>query len=668
MNKQIKIALAGNPNSGKTTLFNELTGSRHYVGNWPGVTVEKKEGHFTHDGRSILLTDLPGIYSISPYTMEEIVTRKYIIDEKPDVILNIVDASNLERNLYLTIQLIEMGRPMVIALNMMDVVEKKGIRIDVKALSRRLNTPVVPIIASKIGSKEQLLDTLLETADGAHAYEPVKVDYGEDIEDRIIQTHALIDHLACLNKFNHRWLSLRVIEEDLDIMNLMGQGQKAYLNPENRLGERYEELIVKKKYECINRLVDEVLTDANREKETLSDRIDHFVLNKYIGLPLFILIMLGVFAFTFNLVGNRLLDMVDVFFSEVLAGAVLQSMTGAGISEWLVSLVVEGIIGGVGGILVFLPNIAILFFAISILEDSGYMSRVAFIMDRSMRRIGLSGKAFIPMVLGFGCNVPAIMSTRTLESRQDRMTAILINPFISCSARLPVYTLFASAFFPNSKVLVVFSLYFLGIIVAVLVAFLFKRTFFRSEPIPLLIELPPYRIPTFKGIVIHVWDRVKEFIVKAGTLIFAASIVIWFLLNYNFSGPAMFSDSFAAGVGRFIAPIFTPLGFGNWRTALSLLTGVVAKEVIVSNMAIAYGAGGGSGMGLSQALSGAFTPLSAYSFMVYVLLYIPCIGVISVIKKETGSWKWTGFSIVYQLTVAWVIAFGVYQIGSLFIG
>jgi ferrous iron transport protein B len=296
------------------------------------------------------------------------------------------------------------------------------------------------------------------------------------------------------------------------------------------------------------------------------------------------------------------------------------------------------------------------------------MARVAFIMDRTMRRIGLSGRAFIPMILGFGCNVPAIMSTRTLENRQDRMTAILINPFISCSARLPVYTLFASAFFPKSKVMVVFSLYFLGIAVAVMVAFVFKSTIFKSEPIPLLIELPPYRIPTPKGIGIHVWERVKEFIVKAGTLIFAASIVIWFLLNYNLGGPAAFTDSFAASVGKFIAPIFAPLGFGNWRASLSLLTGIVAKEVIVSNMSIAYGAGAGSGLTLLEALSGSFTALSAYSFMVYVLLYIPCIGVISVIKKETNSWKWTGFSIAYQLILAWIISFGVYQIGSLFVG
>lgn len=668
MKREIKIALAGNPNSGKTTLFNELTGARHYVGNWPGVTVEKKEGRFSHGSTEIRLTDLPGIYSISPYTMEEIVTRKFIIEEKPDVILNIVDASNLERNLYLTIQLIEMGRPVVIALNMMDVVEKKGMTIDVKALSKHLKVPVVPIVAARMGKKERLLDVLVETALNGSGYKPFEVDYGEDIEDRIDETHALIDHLACLNRFNHRWLSLRVIEEDLEIMTLMGEGQKAYLNPENRHGERYEELIVKKKYECINRIVDAVLVDGSRETPTLSDKIDKVVMNKYLGIPIFVLIMMGVFAFTFDLVGNRLLDLVDVFFSEILAGAALEFLEGAGVSDWMVSLVVEGVIGGVGGILVFLPNIATLFLAISILEDSGYMARVAFIMDRTMRRIGLSGKAFIPMVLGFGCNVPAIMSTRTLESRQDRMTAILINPFISCSARLPVYTLFASAFFPRSEALVVFSLYFLGILVAVLVAFMLKRTIFKSEPIPLLIELPPYRVPTLKGIAIHVWERVKEFIVKAGTLIFAASIIIWFLLNYNLSGPAAFSESFAAAIGRTVAPVFKPLGFGEWRTSLALLTGVVAKEVIVSNMAIAYGAGAGTGLSLTQALGQVFTPLSAYVFMVYVLLYIPCIGVISVIKKETQSWKWTGFSIVYQLTIAWVIAFLVARIGGLLIG
>ena len=529
-------------------------------------------------------------------------------------------------------------------------------------------SPVIPITASKMGNKSRLLDAVVETAKKAHTYLPIEVDYGEDIEKKIIDTHTLIDHLACLNKFDHRWLSLRVIEEDLEIMNLMATAQKAYLNPENKYGERYEELIVKKKYELINDIVDETLIDKGRDNETVSDKIDKIVMNKYLGMPLFILIMLGVFAFTFDVVGNRLLTLVDVFFSDILANAVLTWLQGVGVSEWLVSLIVDGIIGGVGGILVFLPNIATLFFAISILEDSGYMARVAFIMDRTMRRIGLSGRAFIPMILGFGCNVPAIMSTRTLENKQDRMTAILINPFISCSARLPVYTLFASAFFPKNKVPVVFSLYFLGIAVAVMVAFVFKRTIFKSEPIPLLIELPPYRIPTAKGIGIHVWERVKEFIVKAGTLIFAASIVIWFLLNYNINGPAAFTDSFAASVGKFIAPIYGPLGFGNWRASLSLLTGIVAKEVIVSNMSIAYGTGAGSGLTLMQALSGSFTPLSAYSFMVYVLLYIPCIGVISVIKKETNSWKWTGFSVFYQLILAWIISFGVYQIGSFFVG
>ncbi|RKD21425.1 ferrous iron transport protein B [Caminicella sporogenes DSM 14501] len=668
----ITIALAGNPNSGKTTLFNALTGARHSVGNWPGVTVEKKEGKLKYRDNEIIVVDLPGTYSLSPYSIEEIIARNYIVEDLPDVVVNIVDASNIERNLYLSMQLIELGKPVVIALNMMDIAEKRGIKIDCKKLSEQLGVPVVPIVATKEEGVDDLLNIVVNLVKGGIPYNPKQIDFGKEIEGKIEKTIEKLKDMSGLEKYNLRWLALKVLEEDEAVLKLLGMNLKTKtedeiaVTNEISLEDDFEALIADKRYSYIAEIVSKTVKKPKNKELTMSDRVDKILTNRWLGLPIFALIMYGVFYFTFDLVGNKLLDMIDVFFAETLSGWVTGLLESVGAAEWLKSLIVDGIIGGVGGVLVFLPNIVCLFLAISILEDSGYMARVAFIMDRAMRKIGLSGKAFIPMILGFGCNVPAIMGTRTLEDENDRLTAILINPFISCSARLPVYTLFAAAFFPGKENKVVFSLYILGILIAIIVGLIFKKTLFKSDITPFVMELPPYRIPTLKDTLLHVWERVKGFLIKAGTLIFGASIVLWFILGYNFSGPVELTESFGAAIGRLFAPIFAPLGFGNWQATLSLITGVLAKEVVVSNMSIIYGlAEEPSAVAFAQALGQSFTQLTAYAFMVFVLLYTPCIATVGIIKRETNSWKWTGFSVAYQFAVAWFVSMIVFQVGRL---
>ncbi|WP_461205382.1 ferrous iron transport protein B [Clostridium sp. DL1XJH146] len=669
MQNSIRIALAGNPNCGKTTLFNELTGSRQYVGNWAGVTVEKKEGKTSFEGKDIVVTDLPGTYSLSPYSIEEIVARNYIVYEKPDVVVNIVDSTNIDRNLYLTLQLIELGRPVVVALNMADLAQKRGIIIDAKKVSNILGVPVVPIIAAKNVGIDILMSEIIKFYNKKENYKPIKINYEKEIEEKSAIIEKLIEKKEEFKDINKRWLSLKILEQDKDILDKFNVqlNEEVTTSDEEEL-EDIESLIVDGKYSLISNVVSAGVKKPNTNVVTTSDKIDKVLTNKWIGMPIFAFLMYFVFWCTFN-IGGIFLDLIDGFFGATLSGWVLSGLQAIGIQEWLQSLIVDGIIGGVGGILVFLPNIIILFIAISILEDSGYMARVAFIMDRAMKKIGLNGKAFIPMIMGFGCNVPAIMSTRTLENEKDRLTAILINPFMSCGARLPVYTLFAAAFFPKRAGLVVFSLYVLGIVVAITMGLIFKKTLFKGENTPFVMELPPYRIPTAKGIFIHVWDRVKGFLIKAGTVIFAASVVLWFVLGFNFSGPAELADSFGAYFGRIIAPIFTPLGFGNWQSSLALFTGIIAKEVVVSNMSIIYGIGQvatENSASLGSALSSTFTQLSAYAFMVFVLLYTPCIAVIATIKRETNSTKWAAFSVVYQFIVAWILAFVVYQIGGLF--
>ncbi len=661
---EYRIALAGNPNSGKTTLLNALTGSRHSVGNWPGVTVEKKEGQMRHGDDSVHIVDLPGVYSLSPFTLEERVARSYLLEGRPDVVINILDACNLERNLYLTTQLLELQIPMVIALNMMDEAEGKGYRISAEKMERLLGVPVVPVTAIEGQGIGPLMDRAVQSAkDNLHKC-AADIDYGTNLEHMIQRLQKEIaDHDVPL-KAPSRWIAIKALEHDEELGAITDHHGEQYLNVANN----YADEIANRKYHFIQKLLAEVLVKPGVSAYAFSDRVDSVLLHRWLGIPIFLMIMALVFKLTFD-VGGIFVDWLDGFFSVTLSDLARGALESAGVAQWLIQLLVDGIIGGVGGVLTFTPNIAILFFAISLLEDSGYMARVAFLLDEGMQKLGLSGKSFIPMVLGFGCNVPGIMATRTLENEKDRLIAILINPFMSCGARFPVYVLVASAFFPGYEAAVTYSLYILGIVVALVVAWGMRRILMKGEENHFIMELPPYRMPKIRFLGMHVWERVHGYLIKAGTIIFAASVVLWFLLNFNFSGPSQITESFGAMFGKSTAGIFAPMGFGNWQASLSLFTGIIAKEIVVANMSIIYGIGSDPSAGaFYHALSGTFTPLSAYALLVFVLLYTPCVGVIGVIHRETASWKWTAFSVVFQFAVAWIVSFGVYRIGLLIFG
>lgn len=582
------VALLGNPNVGKTTLFNSLTGSNQRVGNWAGVTVDKKEGFFD----DFKIVDLPGIYAMDTFSNEEKISKEFLENGQVDLILNIIDASNIDRNLYLTMQLKQFKKPIILAVNMIDVAEKKGINIDYKKLEKLLNVTVVPIQASK----EQGIDDVKK---------------------------ALKD--ANLNKIDNT---------DYNFSN----EKEAYTYIENLLSE------------CTKR--------NNKTIKTVKEKLDNIMLNSWLAYPIFFIIMALTFQITFSWIGQPLSDLLDSLLNDSLLPIIENLLQGS--SPWFQSLIIDGIIGGVGGILVLLPIILSLFTCITVLEDSGYMARVAFIMDKIMRKMGLSGKAFIPMIVGFGCSVPAIMTARTLESEKDRKLTALLIPLMSCNARLPVYSIFAAVFFPNSIGLVVASLYFLGILLAFILGIIFKHTIFKNEEEPLLIELPEYKLPSLKNLLNQLYEKTKSFLMKAGTLIFAMSIILWFLSNFNFSGMTDVNDSILASVGGFIAPIFKPLGFGNWQSSVSLLTGLIAKETVVSSMSVIFAGD------LQVMLPLHFTSLSALSFLVFVLLYTPCITVVGTMKKEFGT-KLTLFSVTYQLVLAWIVAFLVFNIGSLFI-
>lgn len=651
----IKIALAGNPNCGKTTLFNGLTGANHYVGNWAGVTVERKEGTWQYGDNAVHVVDLPGIYSMSPYSLEERISRDFIINSDIDVVINIVDASFLERNLYLTTQLIELGKPVILVINMMDEAENKGIKIDFEALSASLGVKIVPMIAMKNIGVDLLFRTLYEIITENIGQKNI-IRFNEELEGHI-QTLAE-QYGKCLDThYDSRWVGIKVVEDDAEVMALLGiDSPKIY--------ESGVSVVTTQRYAFIDQLIDKHVIFGKDELHSVTDAIDGLLLNRRYAIPIFGAIMAFIFYMTFT-VGGLFTDQLDVLINTNFASAVRLGLGNIGVQAWLISLVVDGVIGGVGGVLTFVPNIAILFIFISILEDSGYMARVALIMDGWMSKVGLNGKTFIPMILGFGCNVPAIMGTRTLENENDRLIAILTNPFMSCGARFPVYILFASVFFKGYETVATFSLYLLGIIVALTVAYIFRRTIFKGDETPFIMELPPYRVPAFKSLMIHVWERVKGYIQKAGTIIFVASVVLWVILNFNFQGMTDINNSFGASIGKFIAPVFAPLGFGTWQSALSLLSGIVAKEIVVANTAILYGVGSGGMDALGNVLKDVFNPVSAYAFMVFVLLYTPCIAVVGVIKRETNSWKWTIFSVAYQLVVAWTVSFVVYQVGRI---
>ena len=672
--RPMRLALAGNPNCGKTTLFNALTGSNQYVGNWPGVTVEKKEGT-THLGdKELTVVDLPGIYSLSPYSMEEIVARDFIIGERPDCVIDIIDATNLERNLYLTVQLLELERPMVVALNFMDEVEKRGDQIDVARLSKELGIPVVPITARTGEGLEELLHTAHRQMHLGCTIEPDDLydDFTHDIHHQmgeLIHDYAYAAHLPA------HWASIKLLEGD-DIvakaLNLPPQVEKkleevvARYENSSDLGDR-ETLIADSRYQYIERVVAASVVKGNRSGQaTFSEKVDRVVTHRIFAIPLFLCTMLVMFVITFGPFGSWLSDGVGLGM-DALGTWLGTALAEAGVSHVLISLICDGIIGGVGGVLVFLPQIALLFFFLSFLEDSGYMSRAAFIMDRLLRRFGLSGKAFIPMLMGFGCSVPAIMGARTMENEKDRRMTILLVPFMSCSAKLPVYGLISAAFFGPWAGLVVFALYVIGICVGILSGLFFKHTLFAGEPAPFVLELPPYRLPSLGNMMTHVWQKVRGFLIKAGTLILLMSMLLWLLQSFDFSLHMVedASKSMLGALGSVLAPIFLPCGFGHWQAAVALLTGLIAKEMVVSSLSMFYGFSLTAESGAVAAAMTGFTPLSAFSMLVFILLYVPCVAAVSTLFKEMNSPKWAWFSIVWQLGCAYVVSTLVYQVGGL---
>ena len=674
--RTMRVALAGNPNCGKTTLFNALTGSNQYVGNWPGVTVEKKEGETRIGDRTVTVVDLPGIYSLSPYSMEEIVARDFIIGEAPDCVIDIVDATNLERNLYLTIQLLELERPTVVALNFMDEVEKRGDRIDVDRLSKELGVPVIPITARTGEGVEELMHTAHRQMHLGVTIEPDDLydDYTHDIHHRMGE--LLHDYAYAANLPAH-WASIKLLEGDSLVEQALALPPEvkirlaalvAEYENSSDLGDR-ETLIADSRYQYIQRVVSASVVRGGVPGElTLSEKIDKVVTHRVFAIPLFLCTMLVMFVVTFGPFGSWLSDGVGAAmdgFSQWLA----PTLEGLGVSHVLISLACDGIIAGVGGVLTFLPQIALLFLFLSFLEDSGYMSRAAFIMDRALRRFGLSGKAFIPMLMGFGCSVPAIMGARTMENEKDRRMTILLVPFMSCSAKLPVYGLISAAFFGPWAGLVVFGLYIIGMLVGIVSGLFFKRTLFAGEPAPFVLELPPYRLPSLGNMLTHVWQKVRGFLVKAGTLILLMSMVLWLLQSFDFS-LRMVDDpthSMLGALGNVLAPVFAPCGFGFWQAAVALLTGLVAKEMVVSSLSMFYGFSLTAASGEVAAAMTGFTPLSAFAMLVFILLYVPCVAAVSTLFKEMQSRKWAWFSIAWQIGCAYAAALVVFQVGRLFL-
>lgn len=682
MKDTINIGFVGNPNCGKTTLFNAYTGAKLKVANWPGVTVEKKEGSMQYHDHTFKLVDLPGIYSLTSYTMEEKVSREFILSDDVDVIVDIADASALERNLYLTLQLIELGKPVVLALNMMDIVEERGMEIDMHRLPEMLGIPVVPVSARKKRGLDILMhavahhmdkeepvifvhdhDELEENSTHKHDHHTeYAMVYSDLIEDKI---DAIIDVLKQRypDMKNYRWHALKLLEQDPDIM-------KRYpIDLPEVMDRSYEKDIINQKYDFIEEIIGEVLMNKEK-KEQLTDKMDQLLTHPVLGVPVFLGIMALVFALTFN-IGDWLKETFVEAAIDWCSMGILNCLTYFQVNEVLVSLIVDGIVAGVGTILTFLPNIFILFLALAFLEDSGYMARVAYVMDGIMGRLGLSGRAFIPMLLGFGCTVPAIMASRALEDPRDRRKTILITPFMSCSARLPIYVVFSQMFFAEHAMLVAYSMYILGIAVALITALVLKWIDKKESQNNLLIELPEYKTPNAHSIAIYVWEKVEDYFTRAGTVIFVASIIVWGLLNCGPSGLVDdMGQSFGAIIGKALVPVFAPIGLGYWQIIVALISGIAAKEVVVSSCGVLFGIGNlNSQAGMDDMVSllaaVGFGSVNAYALMTFCLLYTPCTATLATIKRESGSWKWTGQAMVFQLIVAWLVSFIVYRLGLL---
>jgi ferrous iron transport protein B len=660
------IALVGNPNSGKTTLFNALTGSNQHVGNWPGVTVEKKEGKVRYKDEEFNIVDLPGSYSLGAYSEDEVVARDFIVKGNPDIVINVLDATNIERNLYLTTQLLEMDTKVVLALNMMDEAKAKHIDIDLDGLSKKLGIPIVPTIALKEKGLDKLLETTHEYIHKSD-YTGKDIDYGQDINEKIREISLILEDLEL--DYPPNWLALKVLEKDLDILSTLKEKNLPILD--NKIEEientssDYEFEIIDKRYEFIRNTLSGSMTKPETYDETFIDKVDHLLTHKWLGLPIFAIIMFIVFQLTF-FIGEDLLGGLAASLVEGLGSLMVGALESINSPELFISFISEGLIGGVGAVVEFVPLIMTLYFFIGILEDIGYMARAAYVMDGIMRAVGLQGKTFISMIVGFGCNVPGIMATRTLDNKKDRMIALLINPFMSCGARIPIYLLFIGAFFPNSGGLVMFSIYFLGILVALIMAKIFSKTLFKGESSEFIMELPPYRIPALKYVLRDMWEKVWSFLKKAGTIIFAVVALLWVLSRLPFGVEPYSQESVLGMIGSFIAPIFIPAGFGTWQASVSLFAGIAAKESVVAVLGMVY-AGVTEGSELVGAIQNAFTPLTALSFMVMVLLYTPCAAVIATVKSETNSYKWAIFMALYTFFLGWLGAVLVYQIGSLFV-
>lgn len=664
------VALAGNQNCGKTTLFNQLTGSNQHVGNFPGVTVDQKMGEI-RSAKECTVVDLPGIYSIRPYTNEEIVTRDFILNEKPDGIINIVDATNIERNLYLTLQLLEMHIPMVLALNMMDEVRGNGGSIDYKKMSEELGIPVIPISAAKDEGIEDLIEAIIEVS--KKKIYPKVMDFCEQGPvHRCIHavSHQVEDH--ALNRgMSPRFAAAKILENDTDIIEKLELSQNELEMMEHSIEEMEKDCgldrnaaLADMRYTFIEKVCAKAVKKCQESKEHIrSVRIDNVLTNKYLAIPMFLFIMFAIFGLTFNVIGAALSDWLAMGI-DAFTAVCDNALTVYGINPVVHSLVIDGIFAGVGSVLSFLPIIVVLFFFLSILEDSGYMARVAFVMDKPLRKIGLSGRSFVPMLIGFGCTVPAVMATRTLSSERDRRMTILLTPYMSCSAKIPIYSVFAAAFFPGKEALVMLVLYGTGIVVGILIAMLLNHTAFRGNPIPFVMELPNYRFPSAKSVCRLMWDKAKDFIERAFTVIFVATLIIWFLQTFDakFNVVTESGDSLLALVGQWIAPIFAPLGFSDWRVSTALITGFSAKEAVVSTLSVLTGTATAD---LSNVLGTMFTGVSAASFLVFTLLYTPCVAAVAAVKREMRSGVKAAFVVLMQCAVAWVVALLVYQIGGL---
>ena len=687
--KTINIALVGNPNCGKTSLFNVASGANEHVGNYSGVTVDAKAGHFDYKGYRINIFDLPGTYSLSTYTPEELYVRRYLNNEMPDVIVNVVVASNLERNLYLTTELIDMDHSLVIALNMYDELERSGAHLDYKLLGDMIGVPMVPTVSRTGKGVEELFDTVIEVYERRNkSVRHVHVNHGAVIEQGINELKEDLRNSKTALRFSPRYLALKMLEGDKEVYSMLAENdnfdtikahsEKLRAEIEDTLHEDIEQAVANEKYGFISGALQETMTQGKQDERNVTRVIDSLVTNRVVGIPIFILLMFLMFEATF------VLGAYPMSWIEEGVAALSSWLHGIMQAGPLKDLLIDGILGGVGGVIVFLPNILILYLFISLMEDSGYMARAAFIMDKAMHKMGLHGKSFIPLVMGFGCNVPAIMATRTIESRSSRLITILINPFISCSARLPIYILFIGTFFPRHVGWAFLILYLSGILVAFLTAKLLRRFHFKEDETPFVMELPPYRIPTFKATCRHMWSKAEQYLRKMGGIILVASVAVWALSYYprpDVEGELtpqqaaeQQAESYMGRLGRAISPIVEPLGF-NWKVTIALISGTAAKELVVSTLGVLYAGGDEAPEALSEKLTqpdpvtgqSDFTPLVAASFLIFVSLYVPCIASITAVAKETASWKWGAFSVVYNTFVAWLCAFMVFQIGSLFV-